>query len=364
MMERRYLKMLREDLARGYFGAAPGILLPTIPELARHYRCSVSSIRQAMEVLKSEGRLHAVAGKGSFIGPAPAPAAAGRPRLLAAVGSAAFTVSWREARAALVRRGWLPADCPDGIDSGVFLELAAKNRFAGALLAVAPEGEALKSLAAWRGRGLKIAHVWPGAAEFPAESSFDCDWNAAGFLGVAAAFRRGCTQLALLEYERPPAYWPRIRAAVLQAAASMRLEVVRAVALPDWPLAGEGEWLERERRRRELFPAALPALARLPARSGILCAGSDLVFHLRQALAHGGVRPAAGCEPLSLCNRTDHADSETGVHFDSGPQLAAALDYLTDDTLNADRIVRRLFLPTLREVPAFLQLAALSGASE
>ncbi|NUR59419.1 MAG: GntR family transcriptional regulator [Catenulispora sp.] len=64
-MQVRVADDIRLQIERGEL--APGVQLPTLDELAASYGCSLTAVRKAVDLLKQQGMVIAVHGKGTFV---------------------------------------------------------------------------------------------------------------------------------------------------------------------------------------------------------------------------------------------------------------------------------------------------------
>ncbi|WBB82218.1 winged helix-turn-helix domain-containing protein [Micromonospora sp. WMMD882] len=63
------LNNIRKSIASG--SLKPGDRLPTLPELAEKYECSIGTARRAVEILLETEEIHGRQGVGTFVGPRP-----------------------------------------------------------------------------------------------------------------------------------------------------------------------------------------------------------------------------------------------------------------------------------------------------
>ena len=354
MAGRRYLNLLREDIKRKAIGCDG--FLPTHRELAEHYGCSISSIRQAIQILRQEGivresnQLELSGGSHKTVLPQ-------RNRIIGAVLLRMghyellekLKIEWQ-------RKGWFVsaydayADFQDPKLERQFLEQACQQGFAGVVISATPvEPLNTEVYEEMRRQGMKVAHLSQYTHKgMGKESFFLPDYRAAGRLGVAAALQRGCRDIALLVNHVSSPFMAEMRAGVYELTSGLGMKEPALICCQNWEAYFRTDEESAKHSKMAQLEEHLPELAALPERCAILGCGAEMTLLCRQVLAEAGIQKKKNFFFLSLNNGSPGGNEEDGVIFDFEAQLHRALEYVSDESIDAQCTVQEYFKPTIR----------------
>lgn len=354
MAGRRYLNLLREDVKRRAIGNDG--FLPTHRELAKHYGCSVSSIRQAINILRQEG----VVGENNQLEPVPGVHKIDLPQRNHIIGAVLLRMGYYELIEKLKiewqRRGWFVSaydahsDFQDPELERQFLEQACQQGFAGVVISATPvEPLNTEFYEEMRRRGMKVAHLshytYRGMEK---ESFFLPDYRAAGRLGVAAALQHGCRDIALLFNHVSAPFMTEMREGVYELVRGLGMKEPSLICCQNWEAYFHTDEESARRSKIAQLEEHLAEFSALPERCAILGCGAEITSLGRQVLTRAGIQKKKKFFFLSLNNGCLGGEEEDGVIFDFEAQLRRALEYVCDESVDAKSIVQEYFMPTIR----------------
>ncbi len=354
MAGRRYLNLLREDVRRKTIGH--GGFLPPHRELAQRYGCSVSSIRQAINVLRQEG----VVGGDNQLESAPETRKANVLPHKRIIGAVLLRMGYYELIEKLKiewqRQGWFVsaydafADFQDPKLERQFLEQACQEGFAGVVISATPvEPLNTEVYEEMRRKGMKVAHLSHYTHRgMGRESFFLPDYRAAGRLGVAAALQRNCRHVALLFNHVNSPFMTEMREGVYELTRGLGMTEPAWICCQNWEAYFRTDEESANRSKLAQLEEHLPELAALPERCAILCCGAEMAMLCRRMLTEAGIQQQKRFLFLSLNNGSLGAEEEDGIIFDFEAQLRRALEYVCDESVDAETVVQEYFKPVIR----------------
>ncbi len=325
--------------------------LPGLRTLAARYGCSRGTVSNALKTLEGQGVLRMEHGRGTFLGRfrGKKPPAAAR-----MVGAVLLRDSWFEPMEKLrddyLKRGWFVSlycssnDLQDPAAERHFLDLAAKQHFAGVILTGTPISPLNTGLyGALRRSGMKIIHLVHYKADMSGEPAILPDFRMAGAVACASAAVRGKKRILVIRQEDscPPS--TRLRQGGVSAMASaLGVECLpeAALAFCDGDQTGEFGQLER----------ILDTCGSL--RDAAVLADNCAVLH-----AVGNYLDAAGlpaAERPFLLSMSDTHWRRSGMNcisFDYEKSVRMAMDYILDESIGPMEPFQRTLEPILRFLP-------------
>lgn len=325
--------------------------LPGLRTLAARYGCSRGTVSNALKTLEHQGVLRMEHGRGTFLGSLrggnPVPAA----RM---VGAVLLRDSWFEPMEKLrdeyLKRGWFVSlycssdDLQNPAAERHFLDLAARQRFAGVILTGTPleplNTELYKSL---RRTGMKIIHLVHYKADMSDEPAILPDFRMAGAAACAAAALRGKKRILVLRQEGscPPS--TRLRNGGVSAMASaLGVECLpeAALAFCDGDPAGEFGQLER----------VLDTCGPLRD-AAVLADGCSLLHRIGRFLESAGIPRREWPFLLSLSDTHPRRKEMNHISFDYEKSVRMAMDYILDESIGPLDPFLRTLEPVLHFLP-------------
>ena len=192
-----YSGILRNDLELMRWGDSAS--LPSLRELALDYGCSAVTIKRAVDVLVSEGRLISIHGKGIFRPGGKVLSRARRGKMIGAIMlGGVSTDALLELKEGYLASGWLlsvydaTADSQSPEREKAFLLRADQEGYAGVMLYATPTKPINTRLfARLRVGGMKVAHMSPYMDDMEKETYFVLDYGLAARRAVELAAKRG-----------------------------------------------------------------------------------------------------------------------------------------------------------------------------
>ena len=325
--------------------------LPGLRTLAARYGCSRGTVSNALKSLENQGVLRMEHGRGTFLGKFN-----GRNPVVAVpmVGAVLLRNSWLEPmerlRDAYLKRGWFVSvycssdDLQNPAAERHFLDLAARQHFAGVILTATPleplNTELYRSL---RTSGMKIVHLTHFKMDMSDEPAILPDYRMAGAVGCSAAVLRGKRHVLVIRQAESEPPSTRLRSGgVGSMAAALGVDRLPDVALgadhaaPD---SGFGQL----RNILDTF-GSLRDFA-------FLADGCAAMHEVKMWLAATGIPPEEQPFLLSLSDTHPRRNEMNCVSFDYESSVQMAMDYILDKDIDPLAPFHRTLEPILKLLP-------------
>jgi DNA-binding LacI/PurR family transcriptional regulator len=328
--------------------------LPSLRQISRDYSVSIATARKSISLLKDEGVLVSIHGRGTFLAHS-----AGVPkrntRQMIGLGTLGKLELVRSLSNHWLEKGWLLTaynairDSQDPERERKFLETAEQEGFAGVALTptpIEPLNTALYDRL--RQRGMKIALLAPISEETYHSCLFCLDHQHAGYQSVAQMALRGYRNVLYIGTPSEPFFKLRQQAGVQQAANELGLQLLEKTKLPQWE-AGADTLQERMRILTQKNLSLVKFFKELPANTAIIADQNDAAEATRRLCLEAG---RSVPEDIGICCALTEIHEPygiSGMEFPYQQQINSALEYLTDNNSKAtDKICKR-FAPKFVE---------------
>ncbi|MCC6579677.1 MAG: GntR family transcriptional regulator [Phycisphaeraceae bacterium] len=324
--------------------------LPSLRALSREYATNPSLVHKAVSMLKVEGVLETVQGRGTFLAGSMARASRRKVKVIG-LDLAREPEFIKELYEEWLARGWFLAlyisskDAQSASRERLFLEKAFDEGFVGVALHPTPlEGTNLALCDKLRKGGMRIVFL-SSAQSGLTNGCFCClDHEHAGYQAAVQMTLRGYRQLTFCHQEARTVYQTQQRDGMGRAAQEFGLRTLEDVIMPAW--TAETDSFERA---LEIFVETnLPlvdTLKSLPPDTGLVVSQSDTAEVLRRLLVRAG-RDVPGDIGLCYCLRDMPLVSGlSGAEFPERQQIQCALEFIANNAGDSEDSIQRWFTP-------------------